>query len=174
MSARGVVSIAFANTGFVLLCTEPSEMLPPGGNDLIEVLEDYLAHLASQTRREVVFKILSDIEAVGDQAILALCISLHRMDVHWLIALVRVEMEPPTLNIKNSGHRFAIPLYGVSDCQGTPPLDRSAALRRLGRQLRQYPACHLLAAFAGFARGADAGGATGLTRTGGDQFGGLR
>ena len=47
MSASGVVSIAFAKTGFVLLCTIFSEMLPPGSDDLIEVLEDNLAHLAS-------------------------------------------------------------------------------------------------------------------------------
>jgi hypothetical protein len=61
MSAPGAVSIAFANTGFVLLCTIPSKMLPPCGNDLIEVLK-------------------------------------------------RVEMEPPTLDIENCGHRFAFPL----------------------------------------------------------------
>jgi hypothetical protein len=105
-----VVSIAFANTGFVLLGTIPSEMLPPSGNDLIEMLKNYLAHLASQTRRAVVLKILNDIETVRVQPILALCIPLHRMHVHRLISLVRVEMEPPTLDIKNSGHRFAIPL----------------------------------------------------------------
>jgi hypothetical protein len=29
-----VVSIAFAKTGFVLLCTIPSEMLPPRGADV--------------------------------------------------------------------------------------------------------------------------------------------
>jgi hypothetical protein len=50
MSASGVVSIAFAKTGFVLLCTIPSEMLSPSSNDLIEMLKDYLSHLASQTR----------------------------------------------------------------------------------------------------------------------------
>jgi hypothetical protein len=32
MSASGVVSIAFAKTGFVLLCTIASEMLPPSRN----------------------------------------------------------------------------------------------------------------------------------------------
>jgi hypothetical protein len=88
MSASGVVSIAFAKTGFVLLCTISSEMLPPSNNDLIEMLKDYLSHLASQTRRAVVFKILDDIETVRLQPILAFCISLHRMHVHRLIALV--------------------------------------------------------------------------------------
>ena len=48
MSASGLVSIAFAKTGFVLLCTIPSEMLPPGNDDLIEMLKDDLAHLTSQ------------------------------------------------------------------------------------------------------------------------------
>ena len=43
MSASGVVSIAFAKTGFVLLCTIPSEMLPPNNNDLIEMLKDHIA-----------------------------------------------------------------------------------------------------------------------------------
>jgi hypothetical protein len=74
MSASGVVSIAFAKTGFVLLCTIPSETLPPGINDLIEMFEDYLTHLASQTRRAVVFKILDDIEMVWLQPVLALSI----------------------------------------------------------------------------------------------------
>jgi hypothetical protein len=64
MSASGVVSIAFANTGFVLLSTIPSKMFPPGGNDLVEMLKDYLANLAPQTRRAVVFKILRDVEEV--------------------------------------------------------------------------------------------------------------
>jgi hypothetical protein len=36
MSASGVASIAFAKNGFVLLCTIPSEMLPPYNNDPIE------------------------------------------------------------------------------------------------------------------------------------------
>jgi hypothetical protein len=53
MSASGVVSIAFAKTGFVLLRTIPSETFPPGNNDPIEMLKDYLAHLAPQTRRTV-------------------------------------------------------------------------------------------------------------------------
>jgi hypothetical protein len=99
MSASGVVSIAFAKTGFVLLCTIPSEMLPPSKNDLIEMLKDYLPHLASQTRGAVVFKVLDDIEAVRLQPILALRISLHAMHVHRLIALVRIEMKPPALYI---------------------------------------------------------------------------
>jgi hypothetical protein len=64
MSASGVVSIAFAKTGFVLLCTIPSEMFPPSKNELIEMFKDYLPHLALQTRRAVVFKVLDDIEAV--------------------------------------------------------------------------------------------------------------
>jgi len=49
MSASGVVSIAFAKIGFVLLCTTPSETLPPCNSDLIEMLKDYLANLVSQT-----------------------------------------------------------------------------------------------------------------------------
>jgi hypothetical protein len=85
-------------------------MFPPGGSDLIEMLKDYLPHLASQTRCAAVLEILDDIETVRVQPILSLCISLRRMDVHRLIALVRVEMEPPTLDIENSGHRFAFPL----------------------------------------------------------------
>jgi len=51
MSASGVVSIPFANTGLVLLCTIPSKMFSPGSNDLVEMLEDDLTHLAFQTRR---------------------------------------------------------------------------------------------------------------------------
>jgi hypothetical protein len=64
MSASGVVSIAFAKTGFVLLSTIPSEMLPPSNNDLIEMLEDDLAYLAPQTRCAVVFELLNDIETI--------------------------------------------------------------------------------------------------------------
>ena len=64
MSASGVVSIAFAKTGFVLLSTIPSEMLPPRNNDLIELLEDDLAYLAPQTRSAVVFELLNHIETI--------------------------------------------------------------------------------------------------------------
>jgi len=110
MSASGVVSIAFAKTGFVLLCTIPSKMFLPGKNELIEMLKDYLPHLTSQTRRAVVFKVLDDIETVRLQPVLALRISLHGMHVHRLIALVRIEMKPPALYIENSGHQFAISL----------------------------------------------------------------
>jgi hypothetical protein len=72
MSAAGVVLIAFAKTGFVLLCTIPSELLTPSRNELIEMFKDYLSHLATQTRRAVVFKILNDIETVRLDPILAL------------------------------------------------------------------------------------------------------
>jgi hypothetical protein len=109
ISSSGVVLIAFAETGVVLLCTISSKTLPPGSYDPIKMLEDDTPHLASQTRRAVVPKILIDIEAVRMQPILALRVSLHSMHVHRLIALVRVEMESPTLHIENSGHRFAIP-----------------------------------------------------------------
>jgi len=110
MSASGVVSIAFAKTGFVLLSTIPSEMLPPTSNDPIEMLKDDLSYFASQTGCAVVFELLNDIETVRMQPILALRISLHRMNVHRFVALVRVEMKPPALHIENCGHRFAIPL----------------------------------------------------------------
>jgi hypothetical protein len=110
ISASGVVSIAFAKTGFVLLCTIPSETLPPCKNDLIEMRKDDLPYLAAQTWRAVVFELLNDIETVRMQPILAFCISLHCMHVHRFIALVRIEMEPPALNIQSSRHRFAIPL----------------------------------------------------------------
>ena len=75
MSASGVVSMAFARTGFVLLCTIPSQVFPPSSNDLIEMLKDYLAHLASQTRRAIVLKFLCDIETVRLQPIT--CTYLH-------------------------------------------------------------------------------------------------
>ena len=91
-----MVSIAFANTGFVLLRTIPSKLLSPGDDDLVEMFEDYLSRFACQTRRAVVFKILRDVEAVRIDSILAFRISLHRVYVHLLIALVRIEMEPPS------------------------------------------------------------------------------
>src|SRR5690242_20092954 len=98
-SASGVVSIAFAKTGFVLLCTISPEPLPPCSYYLIEMLKDDLTNLAMQARRAVVLKIFNDIETVGMQPILTLGITLHRMHMHRFIALVRVEMEPPTLHI---------------------------------------------------------------------------
>lgn len=108
--ASGVVWIAFAITGFVLLCKISSEMLAPGGNDLIKMFKDYLSNFASQTRCALVFKILGDVEALGVQPIFAFCLSLHGVHVNWLVALVRVKIEPPTLYVENSGHRFATPL----------------------------------------------------------------
>lgn len=76
-------------------------MLPPTGNDPIEMLKDDLAYLASQAGRAVVFELLNDFETVQVQPILALRIALHRMNVHRLVALVRVEMRPPALPIEN-------------------------------------------------------------------------
>jgi hypothetical protein len=108
-SASGVVSIAFANIGLVLLCKFASEMLPPSGNDLIEMFKDYLTDFASQTWRAVVLELLDNIETVWMQPVLAFCISLHRMYMHWLVALIRIEMKPPAPHVENGGHRFAIP-----------------------------------------------------------------
>jgi hypothetical protein len=51
MSAAGVVSIALASTGFVLLCTVSSELLAPGNDDPIEMRRDYLG--ASRRKRGV-------------------------------------------------------------------------------------------------------------------------
>jgi hypothetical protein len=48
--------MAFASTAFVLLRNVASEMLLPGSNDLIEMLEDDLPHLASQPRCALVLK----------------------------------------------------------------------------------------------------------------------
>ena len=69
-----MVSIAFAKTGFVLLRTIPSEVLPPGNNDLIEMLKDYLAHLTPQTWRALILEIRDDIETVkvGGKAVAVL------------------------------------------------------------------------------------------------------
>jgi hypothetical protein len=110
MSASGVVSMAFANTGPVLLCTISSKMLAPCGDDLVEMFEDDPAHLPSQAWGAVVFKILSDVEKIGMDPILALGISLYCVHVHRFTALVRIEMEPPSLHIENRGHRFALPV----------------------------------------------------------------
>jgi hypothetical protein len=108
MSAFGVVSIAFAKTGLVLLCTTPSKMLVPCGDDRVEMLKNDLPHLASPTRRAVVFKILGDIETVRMDPILALGISLYTVYVHWFVALVRIEVQPPSLHVENRWHRLAI------------------------------------------------------------------
>ena len=59
-------------------------------NDLVEMLKDDLAYLASQTRRAIVFELLSDIEGARMEPVLALRISLHRMHAHRLIALIRI------------------------------------------------------------------------------------
>src|ERR1035441_9564778 len=77
-------------TGFVLLCTMPSEASPPSNNDLVEMLKDDLAYLASQTRRAIVFELLSDIEAARMEPVLSHSMSLHRIHVHRLIALIRI------------------------------------------------------------------------------------
>lgn len=87
-----------------------SEMDPPSNNDLVKMLKDDLAYLASQTRRTVAFEFFNDIETVRLQPILALRISLHRMHVHRLIAVVRVEIKSPAPHIQNGGRQFAISL----------------------------------------------------------------
>jgi hypothetical protein len=108
ISASGVVAIALASTGFILLSTMFSQVFPPRRHDLIEMLKDDLAHLAPQPRRTVVLKPLFDIEGFRMQPILALGFSLLRMHVHWLIALIRIEVKPPALHIENGGHPFAV------------------------------------------------------------------
>ena len=108
ISASGVVSMAFAKTGLVLLCTMPSKVFAPSRDDLVKMLKNDLTYLASQPRRTVVLKLLIDIEGVRVQPILALRFSLHRMHVHWLIALIRKEVEPPALHKENGRHQFAV------------------------------------------------------------------
>ncbi len=63
--------MAFAKTGCVSLCTVSSEMIPPGGDNLVEMLEDDLANLAAQRRSAVILELLHDIEAFWEQPILA-------------------------------------------------------------------------------------------------------
>jgi hypothetical protein len=70
-------------------------------NDLVEMLKDDLAYLASQTRRAIVFELLSDIEGARMEPVLALRISLHRMHAHRLIALIRIKIKPPALHVEN-------------------------------------------------------------------------
>jgi len=82
MSASGVVSIAFASTGSVLLGTISSKTISPSRDDLVEMLKDYLAYLAPQTRRAIVFKIQCDIEMFRMDPILALGICLHSVYMH--------------------------------------------------------------------------------------------
>jgi hypothetical protein len=90
-----IVAIALANTDFVLLSTVLSQVLAPSRHDPVKMLKDDLAHLPSQPRRTVVRKLLIDIEGVRVQPIFALGFSLLRMHVQWLIALIRIEVEPP-------------------------------------------------------------------------------
>ena len=70
------------------------------------MLKDYLAYLAPQTRRAIVFKIQCDIEMFRMDPILALGICLHSVYMHGFIALVRIIIEAPSLYIENRGHRF--------------------------------------------------------------------
>lgn len=99
-----VVLIAIAKTGFVLLSKISSKLLTPSRNDLIKMLKDDLAHFASQAWSAIVFEFFRDIEALWMQPILALCITLHRMNVYWLVTFIRIEVDPPALQIKNCGH----------------------------------------------------------------------
>jgi hypothetical protein len=76
ISASGVVAIALANTGFVLLSTVLPQVFAPSRHDLVKMLKDTVV-------------LLFDIGGVRVQPVLALCISLLRVHVHWLIALIR-------------------------------------------------------------------------------------
>jgi hypothetical protein len=96
ISALGVVAIALANTGFILLSTVLSQVFPPSRHDLIEMLKNDLAHLPPQPRRAIVLELLFDIEGLRVQP---LGFSLLRMHVHRLIALIRIEVEPPALHV---------------------------------------------------------------------------
>jgi len=71
--------------------------------------------------------------------------------------------------------RFSIAAQDAILPTGKEHVDRTRgeSLRLARHQLRQYSPCHELPPFAGFACWADAGRATGVTRTRGDQLGGL-
>jgi len=64
INSSGVVAMAFAQTGFALLCTMPSEAFPRSCHDLVEMLKDNLARLAPQPGRAVGLELLMDIEGV--------------------------------------------------------------------------------------------------------------
>ena len=85
-----------------------SKMLVPCGDDLVKMLEDDLAHLASQTWRAVVLEILGDIEPFRMDPILAFGISLDGVHVHWFGSRVRLEVASPSLQVEDRGHRLAI------------------------------------------------------------------
>ena len=87
-------------------------MLPPGSNDRIEVLEDDLTHLAAQSWRAVVPEFLNNIEIVRMNPALALGITFQCVYMHRLAALVRLEMESPTLYVENGWHQSAIFIIG--------------------------------------------------------------
>jgi hypothetical protein len=70
----------------------------------VEMVEDNLADLAPQARREIVGPSLFDLVNLSIQPEFALAFSLARMDVQGLVAFVRVEEEPPALHQQNRGH----------------------------------------------------------------------
>src|SRR5712692_3036991 len=92
MRASGVVSIAFAKTGLVSLCTSFSEMFPPRDYGLIEMLKDDLADLAPQTWPTVVLILLKNIETLRLQPIFA-------------PTRVHSPSQPPTPHPLNNIHR---------------------------------------------------------------------
>ena len=111
-------------------------------NDLVEMLKDDLAYLASQTRRAIVFELLSDIEGARMEPVLALRISLHRMHAHRLIALIRIKIKPLALHVENwwasvRDFRYkASSLVGASAC-GSDPVGRSITWLRIVRTMHR-------------------------------------
>ena len=103
ISASGVVAIALANTGFVLLCTMFSKMFPPSRDDLVKMLKDDLAYLASQTRRYSCTRTPHRYRRRPGAAN-----TCTRMHMHRLIALIRIEVKPPALHIENGRLQFAV------------------------------------------------------------------
>ena len=103
ISASGVAAIALANIGFVLLGTGLSKVFPPSPDDLVKMLKNDLAHLASQSWRTVILEFFVDVECLRVQPVLALRFSLLRVHMHRLVTLVRIEVKTPTLDIENCG-----------------------------------------------------------------------
>jgi hypothetical protein len=90
--------MAVAVIGLVLCVTVFLNMPSPFFCNQVKMVEDDLAYFPPKSRREVVRPILFDLINFGIEPEFALAVTLPRVNVQWLVPLIRVKEEPPTLH----------------------------------------------------------------------------
>jgi hypothetical protein len=90
--------MAVAVIGSVLCIASFLNMPSPFVCDQVKMVENDLAYFPAKPRCEAVRPILFDLINFSIEPEFALAVALPRVNVQWLVPLIRVKEEPPTLH----------------------------------------------------------------------------